>query len=102
MSSLSFEALQAVAVRNGSVNVHLASAWDLRWHDPFWLSAWERWSKARSAWDRDWWFVPIKELGDLYSPDPARITIPRLAASALEYIEARKAYLVANGFYPQD
>jgi hypothetical protein len=94
--------LREVAAKNGSVNVHLATAWNLRWHDPFWLAAWDRWNKARHAWARTWPYVDFKFLGSVYAPDPARIPEPTQSAAALEYVEARKAYLAANKLYPDN
>ena len=103
--------LREVATKNKSVNVHLGSAWDLRWHDPFWLAAWERWEKARWTWRENMlrWFDDIRinksqfEEGDnVYCPNPDRITNPELAAFAREYIEAREAYKAANKLYPDE
>lgn len=108
MPRMTLDELREVATRNKSVNVHLASAYDLRWHDPFWLSAWERWQKARNTWDanRDRWFDDIRrnkgqfEEGDsVYCPSPDRITDPELATMAREYIEAREAYHSATKLY---
>jgi len=104
MTTLSLPALREVATKAGSVNVPLASAYDLRWHDPFWLAAWQRWQDARHGWDRNWPYVDFKFLGSVspYNPDPTRIPGPIHAAAALEYVEARKAYLAITALYDGD
>ena len=106
MSAMPLTELREVATRNKSVNAHLASAWCLRWHDPFWLAAWERWCKARAAWHKTWPYVDMiafrhEEYG-VYNPKAELITDPTKAVVAREYIEAREAYLAANKLYPED
>jgi hypothetical protein len=100
---MTLDELREVATKNKSVNVHLASAYDLRWHDPFWLSAWERWCKARAAWDTTWPYVDMvafrhEEFG-VYNPKVELISDATKAAVAREYIEAREAYKAATKLY---
>ena len=111
ISMMNLEELREVARKNGSINVDLASAWSLRWHDPSWIVIWERWNKARHVWRENMlrWFDDIRlghgrfeEGDDVYNPNPERIGDPELAAMAREYIEAREAYLGANKLYPGD
>jgi len=101
MTPLSLPALREAALKAGSVNVPLATAWDLRWHDPFWLAAWQRWQDARHGWAKTWPYVDFKYLGSVYDPDPALIPEALQSAAALEYIEARKGYLAANELYEE-
>lgn len=96
MEPLPLPELRELARSNGSVNVDLADYYNLRWHDPFWLSAWERWNKARHEWSRTWPYVGFKFIPSIYEPDPNLIPEPVHAAVALEYVEARKAYLSAT------
>lgn len=103
MAPLSLPDLREEALKASSVNVPLATHWDLRWHDPFWLAAWERWNKARHAWARTWPYVDFKFIRpSIFEPDPSIIPEPTQAAAALEYMEARKAYLAANKLYAGD
>jgi hypothetical protein len=99
MTSLSLSDLREVARKAGSVNVDLATHYDLRWHDPFWLAAWNRWNQARHAWARTWPYVDFKFMGSVYAPDSDRIPEPSQAAVAREYNEAREAYLAATKLY---
>jgi hypothetical protein len=46
--------------------------------------------------------VDFKYLRSVYAPDPSVIPEPTQAAAALEYVEARKAYLAANDLYEDD
>jgi hypothetical protein len=103
MEPMTLPALREVAIKNGSVNVHLATHWNLRWHDPFWLAAWQRWQDARNAWARVWPCMDFKFIKpSIFEPDPSIIPEPTQAAAALEYMEARKAYLAANKLYAGD
>ena len=97
---MTLQELREVAAKKGSVNVHLATAYNLRWHDPDWLATWERWSRARDGWRRTWPYVGFKFMpGSIYNPDPSLIPDPTQAAAALEYVEARKVYLATTALY---
>jgi len=100
-SPLGLPALRDAATQNGSVNAHLASAWELRWHDLFWLERWQRWNDARHAWARTWPFVDFQYLtGGVYAPDA--IPDPTADRVAREYIAARRAYQDAMRLYAED
>jgi len=99
---LSIEELRATAIANRSVNVHLASHWSLRWHDPFWIAAWERWNAAKRAWGHVWPGLDWNQYGEVYKPVPAGILDPTQRAIAQEYLDARTAYHATNELYPED
>ena len=91
--------LREVARQNGSVNVDLADRYALRWHDPEWLATWERWQKARAAWDKTWPFVDMIAFRlpfDVFSPDVVNIGDPVKRAVAQEYLDARVVYKAAT------
>jgi hypothetical protein len=103
MTALSIEALRARATANGSgCNVDVASAWSLRWHDPFWIAAWERWRAAQAAWGRVWPNLDWNQYGDVYQPSPGKIVDLTLRAIAQEYLDARTAYKATFDLYPGD
>lgn len=84
--------LREVARSNGSVNVDLASHYDLRWHDPAWLAAWERRCAAANAWRATWPNVPFAEMPKgIYQPVPSLMTDPEKRAVAEEYLSATAA-----------
>ena len=75
-----------------SCNVHLASPYSLRWHDPVWLASWERWQKARNTWRRTMLEVPFALLNG-FEPKNIEGMEPEAAAVAREFQEAREDYL---------
>lgn len=91
--------LRELAKANRSVNVDLASYYELRWHDPFFLSTWGRWNEARHAWARTWPYVGFKFIPNIYAPDPTIIPESTHASVAREYNESREAYLALIKHY---
>jgi len=83
-------------------NVDEFSAWSLRWKDPFWVQAWERWRAAQVAWGRVWPGLDWHQYGDVYKPRPEGIVDPTLRAIAQEYLDAREAYHATCDLYPGD
>jgi len=103
MTALSLEALRERATENRcGGNIDVASAWSLRWHDPFWIQVWERWRAAQTAWGRVWPNLDWNQYGDVYVPKPAGILDPVLRAIAQEYLDAREAYKASFDLYPGD
>lgn len=53
--------------------------YEYRFHNPEWLSIWERWCKARNQWRKSWWFTKVGELTqehNIHQPDPNLISNP--------------------------
>lgn len=103
LEPMNLVALRELAAKNGSVNVHEATAWDLRWHDPFWNAAWQRWQTAKNIWRLTWVQIPLDHLygsdrSSIYVPDPSLIDEPAKSL-AQEYIDARDAYKAACDLY---
>lgn len=113
MIPLPFRELQARAEANRSVNTHLATPWNLRWHDPFFIAAWERFNAAQVAWNRAWKRLDWKYLRGTDHPDPARahatlwpdVTVIPAGPehdAAVEYLAAKAAYLASWDHYPDE
>ena len=86
--------LRARAKASGSVNVDLATVYELRWHDPEWLAAWERYQIAVNDWDRTWPGVDMRAFtgdGDVYHPNLDLVDEPAKAV-AVEYLTALAEY----------
>ena len=69
--------------------------YEYRFHNPEWLSIWERWCKARNQWRKSWWFTNVGELTEeyhIYNPNSKLISNPALKADAEEFLAAREAY----------
>jgi hypothetical protein len=89
------------ALDNRSVNAHLDTPWNLRWHDPEWNAVWERWSAARAAWHRTWPYVDFKYFRDGISwPDPNSMPEGHDRDVATEFVAAKAALHVAWKRYP--
>jgi hypothetical protein len=81
------------------------TSYENRFRDPEFLAVWERWQKARHAWDKCWKNLPFKcftEDNDVYTPDPARIPEGTQRTTAQEYLDARAAYKAKIAAYPTD
>lgn len=66
-----------------------------RFRDPEFIAVWDRWQKARAAWDKCWRGIPFKcftEDHDVYTPDPALMPEGVQRSAAQEYLDARTAY----------
>lgn len=101
---LPFQKLREVARTNNSVNVDLASYYELRWHDDHFVTIWKRWETARSAWRNHWYEAMPMSLWrglDVYDPKPETLPEPH-AAMAREFIESRKLYLGTLDHYLQE
>ncbi len=66
-----------------------------RFRDPAFVAVWDRWQKARAAWDkagRDLPFACFTEEHNVYCPDPERMPDAGSKAAAQEFLDARTAY----------
>lgn len=92
IAPLPLEELRALAKSAGGVNTHVATYYDLRWHDPAWVASWRRWNMARAAWDQAWPTVPYAEMEDISNPSAQYIINAEHRAAAEEFLAARLAY----------
>ncbi len=64
-----------------------------KFQDKEWVASWERWHKAKTAWEKTRLVVPFRELGaGVYNPEPEKISDLHQRSVAQEFVEARRLY----------
>jgi hypothetical protein len=104
---MSHEVLRGRATANRSVNADLATYWELRWHDPFFLEAWQAFNAASAVWDRTWKNMDFKYLrpicpgrSSVFWPDVTAIPEDHPARSICQaYVAAKARYHAAIDHY---